>query len=769
MWLVLGLLVQGSCGETEAREVPPPPVERLLLAPRKQDERDRRPTSLAKLLPTDEMRFECEGADRSQTVTDDPKGAAPSWFAEMSAGTAFKWFVDAEASRCQRVVVDATVVGFANTRLLLYGQTELLAESVTGHPLLGETSGPTRRLLVFDVPSTYFDPRRIVFVQFGVAPVVPSRVEVHSVELISIPASAALASVGEEPRLVRLGDEQRRAFGLSSSNPVFARCEPVEDSILAFSCAVPDAFAAQPGPVELVLNVLDGDELLAERRVDLPSASGRRWVDVEFTLAPVAGREIELEWILRGPPGGGEVLCALTQPILARRSGSAQSVLLVTSDTHRADHVSAAGLRHDVLTPEIDRLMARGVWFSNCLSSSNATTPSHVAMLTGLSPRDTRVVDNVTSLSQQATTLAERFRAEGFLTWAVVSANHLDDAHSGLGQGFDRLSAPHDAERSASASISIAEHWLDSRPGLPLFLWVHIFDAHTPYHPDDEFIERCWPEDVDPRDANLPELEVPPQARAFIPEGVRDIEYVRALYRAEVSELDAQLPRLFEHPRLTNGVIAFTADHGESLGAHGIYWDHRGLYPQSTHVPLVLWWPDAPRGVRSDRPVTNVDVGRTLLNLAGLSHVDFPGRSLVDEHENAAEPRFMLASGGVNAALEHDGWLAVLHLEKELVWIADDCHEPSVVHGLELYHLVTDPRCLDDRAATEPERARRMRAALVNWLSSAEGTGLAGEATRDEHTLAGLRALGYATDATDVSRAWIDPNCDCPSCNAYRR
>ncbi|MCK6447835.1 MAG: sulfatase [Planctomycetes bacterium] len=768
-WLGLLVLVLVGCSKTEASTRGTRPVERLALTTKNDDERSRAPSSVIKLLPTDELRFECEGADSSRVVTTPKPPDEPSWFADISAGTAFKWFVDVEAKVCQRVILDVSITGFANTRIQIYGASELLAEGVVGEPLLGDRSGPTRRLVVFDLESTYFDPRRVVFVQFGVSPVVPSRIDVHSVELVSVPAAAALAAVDEPPRLARLGGEQRRAFGLSNWSPLVARCEPDENSILAFACAVPDVFATEPGPLDLELTISDGSGVLAERLVQLNTGAGRRWVDVEFPLAPAAGRTVDLQWKLVGPQRESEVYCALTPPILAHRDAKPRSVLLVTSDTHRADHVSAAGLRHDVLTPSIDRLMASGVWFSNCLSSSNATTPSHVAMLTGMSPRDTRVVDNLTSLSDQAITLAERFRSEGFLTWAVVSANHLDDAHSGLGQGFDRLDAPHQPERGAPDSIAIAERWLDTRPGLPVFLWVHLFDAHTPYQPDDEFIDSAWPADRDPFDPQLPPPAVPAPALALMPEGLRDVEYMRALYRAEVSELDAHLPRLFEHPRLTNGVIAFTADHGESLGAHGIFWDHRGLYPQSTHVPLVLWWPGAPRGVRSDRPVTNVDIGRTLLDLAGLAQVEFPGRSLVEERENAPEPRFMLASGGVSAALEHDGWLAVLRLSKELVWIADGCHEPSVVHALELYDLRTDPRCFDDRAAAEPERARRMREALVKWLASPDGAGFAGSATRDERTLEGLRALGYATEATDVSRAWIDPNCDCPRCDAYRR
>jgi hypothetical protein len=129
----------------------------------------------------------------------------------------------------------------------------------------------------------------------------------------------------------------------------------------------------------------------------------------------------------------------------------------------------------------------------------------------------------------------------------------------------------------------------------------------------------------------------------------------------------------------------------------------------------------------------------------------------------------MLACGGVAAAVQHEGWLGVLHLAEESVWIEDNCFEPSHVHSFELFDLHRDPTCLYDRASDEHERAKRMRGAIVHWLGEARADGLAGAATDDARTLAGLEALGYATAATDVSGAWIDPNCACDECAAYAR
>jgi arylsulfatase A-like enzyme len=773
--LGLGLALASlfGCKESEASEPSATPqVRHLELRPVAEDPRDHEPVSLVTFKPDDgKNNFVTEGDEAHWVVEASHPGEVPRWAVVAERPTALRWHWKNEARVCQRAIVTLAVVGHAEATLNLYAKDHRIAASAITEPIVGLPGQPVISTLVFDLPSTYHDRTETWFVELFLGPITKTRVEVCSIELLHIPARGALASVDEVPGFVRVGDDHRRAAGLSSWVPVRSVFTADADSVLSFSAALPEGFEKQPGELALEVRLADENGPRATKVYPVPGSEteARRWVDIELPIAASGERPISVTWKLLGGDTKAEVFCALTPPILARREANAPSVLLVTSDTHRADHVSGAGLRHDVRTPEIDRLMERGLWFSNCISSSNATNPSHAAILTGTSPRDTRVVDNVTALGGDAVTLAERFHDAGYLTWAVVSAGHLDDVHSGFGQGFDRISVPTDFQRKADGTIARLEDWLDTQRGLPVFVWVHLFDAHTPYDPSAEFLQSQWPGTIDPFDPTLPAPDLPAIAWALMPKGLRSVDYMTASYRAEVSSLDAQLPRLFEHPRLANGVIALTADHGESLGAHGVFWDHRGLYPQSTHVPLVLAWPDGPRGVRSDRPVTNVDLARTLLDLAGLEQVEFPGQSLVEELETAAVPRFSIASGGVAASVQHDGWLAILQLGPDRIWLGGDCHEPSPSHSLELFDLRNDSRCLDDRAADEPERAARMRAALVSWLSSATGTGFVGQTTTDEQTLSALRALGYTTEATDVSGAWIDPACVCARCAAYRR
>src|SRR6185436_15514881 len=100
------------------------------------------------------------------------------------------------------------------------------------------------------------------------------------------------------------------------------------------------------------------------------------------------------------------------------RSSRPPSLLLVTIDTLRADHVGvygAAGAR----TPSLDALAARGVRFEHAQSPVPMTGPSHATILTGLYPPVHGVRDNVVfSLDARHQTLATSLKGHGYRTAA---------------------------------------------------------------------------------------------------------------------------------------------------------------------------------------------------------------------------------------------------------------------------------------------------------------------------------------------------------------
>ncbi|MBS0330677.1 MAG: sulfatase, partial [Proteobacteria bacterium] len=77
----------------------------------------------------------------------------------------------------------------------------------------------------------------------------------------------------------------------------------------------------------------------------------------------------------------------------ARTSDSQPNILMIGSDTLRADRLGALGYRR-MLTPHIDRLGERGALFANCYVPCARTAPSLISMLTGTWPHTHGIRDN---------------------------------------------------------------------------------------------------------------------------------------------------------------------------------------------------------------------------------------------------------------------------------------------------------------------------------------------------------------------------------------
>jgi arylsulfatase A-like enzyme len=93
------------------------------------------------------------------------------------------------------------------------------------------------------------------------------------------------------------------------------------------------------------------------------------------------------------------------------------------------------------------------------------------------------------------------------------------------------------------------------------------------------------------RDAVRRELPLHPGLAQWLA-GVRDPDYPAALYAGELSYADHEVGELIDALDAlglgTQTVVVVVADHGESLGEHGIWFDHPGLYETTVRVPLVF-------------------------------------------------------------------------------------------------------------------------------------------------------------------------------------
>jgi arylsulfatase A-like enzyme len=296
-------------------------------------------------------------------------------------------------------------------------------------------------------------------------------------------------------------------------------------------------------------------------------------------------------------------------------------ILLVTIDTLRADHLGAYG--GPVPTPAIDALAGDGVLLLEACTPTPSTGPAHASLFTGLHPWRHRVLDNAVPLPAELPRLATWMRAAGFSTAAFVSS-YIVHERFGFGRGFDVYAFTPTEEYTwrgrprdrfwtrGQLVVDAAVGWITAHAGERFFVWVHLFDPHSPYDPPDGFrISEDAP-------VSLEAKRVPP--------GVRDTSQLSALiraYRGEVSYADAQVGRLMERLRsldlLDETAVVVSSDHGEGLGDHGLLEHGANLHDELVRVPLVLRAPGLPRGRRLAGSAQLEDLAPTLLSIAGVA------------------------------------------------------------------------------------------------------------------------------------------------------
>lgn len=428
-------------------------------------------------------------------------------------------------------------------------------------------------------------------------------------------------------------------------------------------------------------------------------------------------------------------------------------LLLITVDTLRADYLSCYGHAR-ILTPSFDRVAASGTLFWQAFSPSTTTTPSHASLLTGLYLQDHNVYSNFEALGNAPRTLAEIFSGRGFETFAIVNMHHLNPEVSNLGQGFQKFNRC-TVVHHASPTIDAVLKSLDEVGEKPFFGWVHLADVHTPYQPPPPY-DRFYYDD-DERDPNkrsltkiwplLPEnMSDHPFFQSWL-EGITDLEWVYAQYQGAVTYVDDEIGRLLdaleERQLLHRTAIVLTADHGESLGEHSMYFVHTGLYEPTIHVPLITYFPGAGRqGIQVRDVIELVDVFPTVLEYFGIPvPTRISGRSLwplIRGEVQKSRAALIEHAGRNQVALRTDRYKYIKHLRNMRVQPG----YPFVEGREELYDLKADPFELRDLSREQPEVIISFRNDLKTRRTERQDI-LPGKSEVNSDTIEVLRAMGY--------------------------
>jgi len=399
-------------------------------------------------------------------------------------------------------------------------------------------------------------------------------------------------------------------------------------------------------------------------------------------------------------------------PATGAAAPNARSILLITVDTLRADRLGCYGDTR-ARTPRMDALATSGTVFERAFTPVPITLPAHASLFTGLIPPAHGVRGNgAFALGAGVTTLAEALAADGRSTAAFVGGFPLA-RRFGLDRGFahydDQMGKAGGVhyefpERRADAVVDAAVAWLAAQPG-DVFIWVHLFDPHAPYDP-------------------------PPSVAGDDP------------YRGEIAAVDMAVGRLLDawDTRPGPAVVALTADHGEAFGEHGEESHSLFVYDVTLRVPLVLKGSGVSTGRRTT-PVSIVDIGATLLSLAGAP-ARLPGANLFG---SATAPPTLYAE---TLAPRFDfGW-------SDLRAIRRGRHKLIRAPRPELYDIEADPGETRDLAGAQPDLVAELSRTLDTVLSAA-GEAQARRAVEPE-TAERLRSLGYV-QAVAAGGSGADP------------
>jgi arylsulfatase A-like enzyme len=447
------------------------------------------------------------------------------------------------------------------------------------------------------------------------------------------------------------------------------------------------------------------------------------------------------------------------------------NIVLVTLDTTRADHLHAYGYFRDT-SPVFDALARESILFDSLIAPISMTLPSHLSLLTATHPLEHGVYANATRGRRvpppaALRSLASFSREAGYRTAAFVSAAPLKSG-GGTERGFDVYSEPRKSHRPGNETTDAALAWLRSQPKeAPYLLWVHYYDAHTPFMP------------LPPPDGHRGRYESSPLQLAHLREREipSDAAQARRIdrYDEEIRFADQQLGRLVDTLRARSDwgrtVLVVAGDHGEALGQHG-FSTHGGLFEEQLRAPLLMRIPgEPPRRVSS--PLGMRDVLPTLFDL-----IDFPnstsllsqasGRSVLtpNEHDGVLVSQ---TGGSINSG-EDSIQYSLRTWPWKLYWQA----MPAGPSKLRMYSLESDPYELRDVGAAEPEIAQELSALLRERIaklrsrgdalrvrdparSSRLGSGFDSDAglpadpdkeARNRRLVEELRSLGYVIEET---------------------
>ncbi len=358
------------------------------------------------------------------------------------------------------------------------------------------------------------------------------------------------------------------------------------------------------------------------------------------------------------------------------------NIIFIVVDALRPKNLGCYGYRKNI-SPTIDEISKKGLLFRDAYSTTNATDPSLTTIFSGRFGRSHGIMEHGALLQSEEVanylrtvhTLPEILKRNGYKTFAIdwLGRWHAKgyDYYSGIlraesrwGKGLtygqtrghvaekprrgplkylplimsrvtSLVKQPHiiprtdiygDANIVTQKAIDTIKENLEHN----FFLFIHYWDTHFPYNSPDNGGEG---RDRLDRSSREQLKRVRHKGRDKQIQLLGGIEKVLDMYDGSITLVDREIGKLVAAMTdlgiLENSLIILTADHGESLTEHDIYFDHHGLYNETIHIPLILRYAGLPQGKVVKGFVQHPDITPTILDILEIkSDEDYDGKSL---------------------------------------------------------------------------------------------------------------------------------------------
>jgi arylsulfatase A-like enzyme len=374
---------------------------------------------------------------------------------------------------------------------------------------------------------------------------------------------------------------------------------------------------------------------------------------------------------------------SLSVPAILSSQNRRPNVIFVMTDDQRWDAMSCAG--NTILkTPNMDRLAAGGVRFTNAFATNPLCSPSRGTILTGLYSHAHGVTTNGGRshyLKGDTVGYPEVLRGQGYYT-AMIGKWHIATNPPGFdhwcilpGQGayFDpemitnsgrlkfrgyvddvigdqAIAALANRPRNKPFSL-ICNFKAPHRDWRPAPRFAHVYDDVTIPEP------ALFNQDLNERPAAIRNTDMQiADMPDFFERGVdrslpraerkkRNYQLFLKNYYRTILGVDENLGRILDYldkeGLAENTIVIYTGDNGFFLGEYGMF-DKRLMYEPSIRVPMLIRYPAGIKpGVDSEHMVLNNDVAHTIVDYCGGSLPPYArnhGRSWRPLFDGAAAP-----------------------------------------------------------------------------------------------------------------------------------